>query len=61
LGNLVNVCLFGDNINKATEIIVKLNKYQNDIIGVPDSHTIEQFLSYCIEKNYFNELLVSKI
>jgi len=60
LGNLINVCLFGDNINKATEIIVKLHKNQNEIIGIPDSHTIAIFLDYCIENNYFNELLVSK-
>lgn len=57
LGNLINVCLFGDNINKATEIIVKLHKNQNEIIGIPDSHTIATFLDYCIENNYFNELL----
>ncbi|KAL4130829.1 hypothetical protein QTP88_008208 [Uroleucon formosanum] len=57
LGNLINICLFGDNINKATEIIVKLHKNQNEIIGIPDSPTIAIFLDYCIEKNYFNELL----
>jgi len=61
LGNLINVCLFGDNIDKATEIIVKLNNCQNEIVGVPDSHTMELFLSYCIDKNNFNELLVSTI
>jgi len=59
LGNLIKVCLFGGNIDKATEIIVKLNKNQNDIVGVPDSQTIDQFLNYCIENNNFNELLVS--
>ncbi|XP_060867509.1 small ribosomal subunit protein mS39 [Metopolophium dirhodum] len=57
LGNLINICLFGDNINKATEIIVKLHKNQNEIIGIPDSLTIATFLDYCIENNYFNELL----
>ncbi|XP_022160312.1 protein PTCD3 homolog, mitochondrial [Myzus persicae] len=57
LGNLINVCLFGDNIDKATEIIVKLHKNQNEIIGVPDSHTIATFVDYCIENNCFNELL----
>lgn len=61
LGNLINICLFGDNINKATEIVLKLHKHQNDIIGIPDSHTIVTFLDYCIENNCFNELLVSKI
>lgn len=58
LGNLINVCLFGDNIDKATEIIIKLSKSQNEIIGVPDNQTIELFINYCIEKNNFNELLV---
>jgi len=61
LGNLIKVCLFGDNIDKATEIIVKLHKNENEIIGIPDSHAIAAFLDYCIENNYFNELLVSKI
>lgn len=61
MGNLINVCLFGDNIDKASEILVKLNKCQNEIVGVPDSHTIGQFLNYCIENNNFNELLVSTI
>lgn len=61
LGNLVSVCLFGDNIEKATEIITKLDKHQNEIIGVPNSETIDQFLNYCIENNNFNELLVSII
>ncbi|XP_025209053.1 protein PTCD3 homolog, mitochondrial [Melanaphis sacchari] len=57
LGNLIDICLFGDNINKATEIIVKLHKHQNYIIGIPDSHTISKFVDYCIENNCFNELL----
>jgi len=61
LGNLIKVCLFGDNIDKATEISVKLHKNQNEIIGIPDNLTIAAYLDYCIEKNYFNELLVSQI
>lgn len=51
--------MYGDYIEKATEIIVTLNKNQNEIIGVPDSDAIDQFLNYCIENNNFNELLVS--
>lgn len=61
LGNLIDVCLYGDNIDKATEIIIKLNKNESEIIGVPNSQTISNFLNYCIEKNNFNELLVSII
>lgn len=59
LGNLINVCLFGDNIEKATEILVKLYKHQNEIIGVPEFQTISLLLDYCVENNNFNELLVS--
>lgn len=59
LGNLVKICLFGNNIDKATEIILKLNQNQNEIVGVPDSETIGLFFNYCIENNNFNELLVS--
>lgn len=61
LGNLINVCLFGDNIDKANEILKKLSTNENEIVGVPDSQLIKLFLNYCIEKNYFNELIVSKI
>lgn len=53
--------MFGDNIDKATEILVKLHKNENDILGVPDFETIDNFFKYCIEKNYFTELLVSII
>lgn len=53
--------MFGDNTDKATEILVKLHKNENDIIGVPDFQTIDNFFNYCIEKNNFNELLVSII
>lgn len=59
MGNLIKVCLFGDNIDKATEIIMKLKNSQNEIVGVPDSQTISQFINYCIENNNFNQLLVS--
>lgn len=59
LGNLINVCLFGNNIEKAAEILVKLCKHQNEIIGIPEFQTISLFLDYCIENNNFNELLVS--
>lgn len=59
MGNLIKVCLFGDNIDKATEIIMKLKKSQNEIVGVPDSQIISQFINYCIENNNFNQLLVS--
>jgi hypothetical protein len=61
LGNLIEVCLFGDNIQNATEIIMKLKNNENEIIGVPDSQNITNFLNYCINKNYFNEILVSII
>jgi len=59
LGNLICVCIFGDNFEKAAEIIMKLKKNQNEIVGVPNNQTIVQFLNYCIENNNFNELLVS--
>ncbi|XP_025415928.1 protein PTCD3 homolog, mitochondrial isoform X2 [Sipha flava] len=58
LGNLIEVCLFGDNIQNATEIIMKLKNNENEIIGVPDSQNITNFLNYCINKNYFNEILI---
>lgn len=61
LGNLISVSLFGNNIDKATEILKKLSTNQNEIIGVPDIQAIELFLNYCIENNNFNELLVSII
>lgn len=57
----MKVCLFGDNIEKATEIMMKLKNNENEIIGVPDNQTISSFLNYCIENNYFNEILVSII
>ncbi|XP_050420754.1 protein PTCD3 homolog, mitochondrial [Adelges cooleyi] len=57
LGNLIDICLYGDCIDEAATILTKLHKNQNEIIGIPSSETITNFINYCIEKNQFNELL----
>lgn len=59
LGNLIDICLFGNCIEEAAKIINKLHKNQNEIIGIPSSQTISNFINYCIENSHFNELIVS--
>ncbi|XP_050546265.1 protein PTCD3 homolog, mitochondrial isoform X1 [Daktulosphaira vitifoliae] len=57
LGNLIDICLFGNCIEDAAKIINKLHRNQNEIIGVPSSQTISNYINYCIENSHFNELI----
>jgi len=50
LGNIMLLCLCADHFNRAKDIMQKIIKAQNKIIGAPSSESVEMMIDACIEK-----------
>jgi hypothetical protein len=59
LGHIMLLCLRGGKFNQALEVLNKLEKDQNNIIGVPNIEVLQFFTDMCISQNKANEAIVS--
>lgn len=61
LGEAIILHLHANEFNKATEILKKLIKDEEHIIGVPDQEVLSLYMELCIENNNTKEAMVSLI
>lgn len=59
LGDIMLLCLYGEKFDRAFEILNKLAKDQNSIVGVPNIESLKLFTDMCISQNKLNEAIVS--
>jgi len=59
LGDIMLLCLYGEKFDRAFEVLNKLAKDQNSIVGVPNIEALKLFTDMCISQNKINEAIVS--
>jgi hypothetical protein len=58
LGDIMLLCLRGGRFSQALEVLTKLEKHQNSIVGVPNIEALQFFTDMCISLNKTNEAIV---
>lgn len=61
LGDIMLLCLYGEKFDRAFEVLNKLAKDQNSIVGVPNIESLKLFTDMCISQNKINEAIVSLV
>jgi hypothetical protein len=59
LGDIMLLCLRCEKFSQALDVLTKLEKNQNSIVGVPDIQALQLFTDMCISQNKIAEALVS--
>lgn len=59
LGDIMLLCLYGGKFDRAFDVLNKLAKDQNSIVGVPSIESLKLFTDMCISQNKINEAIVS--
>lgn len=53
------LCLRCERFDQALDVLTKLEKDQNNIVGVPNIEALQLFTDMCISRNKITEALVS--
>jgi hypothetical protein len=59
LGDIMLLCLRCERFDRALDVLTKLEKDQNNIVGVPNFEALQLFTDMCISRNKITEALVS--
>lgn len=57
LGDIMLLCLYGEKFDRALDVLNKLAKDQNSIVGVPNIESLKLFTDMCISQNKINEAI----
>lgn len=61
LGDIMIVILHADDFDKATTILAKLIKDENQIVGVPESEAFSLYMDACIKNNDLKQAMVCTV
>jgi hypothetical protein len=59
LGDIMLLCLRCERFSQALDVLMKLEKDQNSIVGVPNIEALQIFTDMCISQSKITEALVS--
>jgi hypothetical protein len=59
LGDIMLLCLRCERFDRALDVLNKLEKDQNNIVGVPNIEALQLFMDMCISQNKITEAVVS--